>query len=1364
MILPLVHAGSVTISSTPPTIDGADIGNLTSTTNHDDKTWTDTTNHGQAFTTGSDASYTLYSFSMQVRTTSQTAPAPADKTWSIRVVEIDPNNADTTTVVLETGHVSSGTWVGGDWFTWTLDTPLSLSPNTLYGIDVEMTSGGAYQPGIPYLYYNRADEVANGYRYSRGDGDPATINSTTSWDRVFHLNLASASDTVPPAILNLSPADDATDAPAVDNLAITFDEVVQAGSGDIVITETGVGVFETIPVTDPRVSFSGSVVTIDPTGTLATETDYDVQIAAGAILDTAPTPNVFAGIADATTWNFTTAPPDITPPGIASLSPADDEIDVALGANLVLTFDETVVKGTGDILIVETGSGTFETIPVTDARVTIAGGQVTIDPSGNFTYGTDYHVEISAGAFEDLAGLAFAGFAASTDWNFSTLAAPLIGTLTTSASAPIPSGLDQSNLDAATGGQSIWTDRPAQGNTFTSDATGGALKSITVQLTDGDGTISGWKDYIVRVGTVTLGSPNVFNEISSEVIRQDADIPSGSYYTFTLGAPVELAPSTLYAFQVGLAGSQQSHTAGIPQLRSTGDVFAGGQRFTGENPGAGLGTALNLTSGDLVFHLAIEHPMDPSPFRVVTAGGDLDLMWTNLLPNVGSDVWVDVWFGTDPVSDFTKVVDAGLNVTSVTVNAPVADTYYWRVDSYLEGSPTGVPVESDIFEFYITDTDLDGFPDDYELANTDPPSNTGLNPGDDLENGGAGDGLTNWEEYQLGTDPNDPDTDGDNLEDGPETVGAGLRPITDPLNPDTDGDGLDDDVESNTGVWAGAADTGTDPTDPDYDKDGLKDGIESNSGTFVDRTTDTGTNPYLPDSDSDGAGDWYEATASFTDPNDGLEKPNVPYPLPDPVGTDTGVTTKPVKVYIMSGQSNMVGIGYIDGNEPGSMESVLMRENKFPNMVDGGAYTQRNDVYYRGVVTAIGDGPLKVGVQGNRIGPEQGFGHVMGYYHDEPVLIIKSSQGNRGLAWDFMPPGSPSYTVDGITYAGYGDQDKQWDEIEPIDTPPGPYDPTSEGGWYAGKQYDDCFLDEADWHPSGSGFSSITNVADVLADFATHYPDWAAQGYEIAGFVWWQGHWDGGEQGTGTASLYATRYEQNLVNLINALRTEFNSPNAPFVVATVGFGGGTWDPGSSGDTIFNAQMAVGNPTLYPGFAGTVASVDTTGYWRDVSESPGGQGFHYNNNAETYTLVGDAMGRAMIDLLESGTTPDDYDAWAAGYPGADLSDPNADFDNDGLNNDEERIWGLNPTSGQSPSPISVGLDAAVGTLSYTRRTPSLSGATFSYEWSTDLSPGGWTTFTPVSETSDNGNPVETVEITLDAALLANPALFVRVVAN
>ena len=128
---------------------------------------------------------------------------------------------------------------------------------------------------------------------------------------------------------------------------------------------------------------------------------------------------------------------------------------------------------------------------------------------------------------------------------------------------------------------------------------------------------------------------------------------------------------------------------------------------------------------------------------------------------------------------------------------------------------------------------------------------------------------------------------------------------------------------------------------------------------------------------------------------------------------------------------------------------------------------------------------------------------------------------------------------------------------------------------------------------------------------------------KIAGFCWWQGHKD-----KGMSQRY---YERHLVNLIKDLRAEFNAPNAPFAVATVGFEGKAM--GRKYQEILNAQMAVGDPKKHPEFVGNVASIDTRGFWRSGSQSPTGAGYHYNGNAETYTLVGDALGRAMVKMLK-----------------------------------------------------------------------------------------------------------------------------------
>jgi len=204
-----------------------------------------------------------------------------------------------------------------------------------------------------------------------------------------------------------------------------------------------------------------------------------------------------------------------------------------------------------------------------------------------------------------------------------------------------------------------------------------------------------------------------------------------------------------------------------------------------------------------------------------------------------------------------------------------------------------------------------------------------------------------------------------------------------------------------------------------------------------------------------------------------------------------------------------------------------------------------------------------------------GFGSVMGTFHDEQVLLIKTAMGNRSLGWDFRPPSSGKTNKEGAD---------QWEGLE-----------------YR---------------------LMVQGVRETLDNIAKVVPGYQGQGYEIAGFGWFQGHKD--------KDAPQEEYEKHLVNLINDLRKEFKEPKMPVVVATVGFNGyrlgdGPWKG------VWAAQMAVGDPKQHPDFAGTVASVDTRDFWREVEESPRGQDYHYNRNAETYPMVGEAMGRAMVRL-------------------------------------------------------------------------------------------------------------------------------------
>jgi alpha-galactosidase len=326
----------------------------------------------------------------------------------------------------------------------------------------------------------------------------------------------------------------------------------------------------------------------------------------------------------------------------------------------------------------------------------------------------------------------------------------------------------------------------------------------------------------------------------------------------------------------------------------------------------------------------------------------------------------------------------------------------------------------------------------------------------------------------------------------------------------------------------------------------------------------------------------------------------------DPLRPDDkpGAADKPIQVFILMGQSNMVGMGDIGPeNAKGSLLNLTKAEKKYPWLVDGDKWTERKDVFYYDARVKKGAplGPLAN--NGKAIGPELGFGYVMGRHFDAPVLVLKSCIGNRSLGWDLLPPGSKSFTYEGKTYAGYKESPDSWVEGQP----------KKDVAWYAGKQYD---LDMA-------------AAKDALDTIAKWYPGYKNQGYEIAGFVWWQGHKD-----TYNAA-HASKYEENLERLIESLRKDYNAPKAKFVLAT---GCGNKGDEGLGLKIAQAQLAIGDAKKHPKFAGNVKAVDSRDLWREAAVSPKDQGYHYNRNAETYLEVGLRLGEAMVELLGQSKQP------------------------------------------------------------------------------------------------------------------------------
>jgi hypothetical protein len=241
--------------------------------------------------------------------------------------------------------------------------------------------------------------------------------------------------------------------------------------------------------------------------------------------------------------------------------------------------------------------------------------------------------------------------------------------------------------------------------------------------------------------------------------------------------------------------------------------------------------------------------------------------------------------------------------------------------------------------------------------------------------------------------------------------------------------------------------------------------------------------------------------------------------------------TRKVKVFILMGQSNMVGMGDIlPDDKPGTLAALTKKQKKYPFLLDNdGQWRIRQDVHYY-------DARVKKG---------------------SPL----SAMSNNGKT------------------------------IE----------------WYAGKQYDD-----------------MANAKASLANLAESYPGYQEQGYEIVGFVWWQGHKD-------QNAVHASRYEQNLARLIPSLRKDYDAPSAKFVLAT-----GCGNPGrtSFGLQIAEAQLAIADATKHPKFTGNVKALDVHDLWREVDASPKNQAYHYNRNAETFMEVGLRLGWAMADLLEN----------------------------------------------------------------------------------------------------------------------------------
>jgi hypothetical protein len=387
--------------------------------------------------------------------------------------------------------------------------------------------------------------------------------------------------------------------------------------------------------------------------------------------------------------------------------------------------------------------------------------------------------------------------------------------------------------------------------------------------------------------------------------------------------------------------------------------------------------------------------------------------------------------------------------------------------------------------------------------------------------------------------------------------------------------------------------------------------------------------------------------------------------------TTPGSSANKVKVFILVGQSNMVGHGEIDPvGTPGTLQYTYNHDPvTYAHLRNGSNWAVRDDAwiwYNRDGTLVKGGHTVGYGVSSDQIGPELQFGHAMGQHYGQKVLLIKAAWGGKSLQTDFRPPS-----------AG-------WD----FDVP--------------GKAGDKGFY-----------FTEmLKDVLDATINLQTHFPAYnPADGFEIAGFAWHQGFNDL------ISTSASAEYEANMEKFIKDLRLAVGVPNLPFVIATTGQS----DPVSY-STLEQAQLAMENFTKYPAFNGNVAVVDAKPFWIPVSSSPADEGYHWNRNAKTYYMIGDALAGEMLGL-QPDTTPPSPDPMTFGTPPAALGQTSITMTATTANDPSGVEYFFECTAGgghssawqDSPTYIDTGLTAATQ-YSYRVRARDKSAAQTATAWS------------------------------------------------
>ena len=507
------------------------------------------------------------------------------------------------------------------------------------------------------------DEIQDGdavpYAGARPNGDIYVEASATDIQgRVQELVDLYYPNAISPTLGTLSPADSATEVALSSNLTATFSESIARGTGNITLKNLTDGTQSVIAVTDTmQVSFSGAILTINPATDFLAGKTYAISIAAGAVKDLSNTS--FAGIADDTTWNFTSTSPDLTAPTPDPLIWAG--VPQATSQSVIVMTADTVTDISGVEYFFECTGGGHSSAWQSSATYTDTG----LSPNTTYTYRVQ--------ARDKSAAHNTTGFSAAASATTAQL-----GTFSSTTTAPVIDGADIANLGAQTSNdkwffQTANESDPwdwAKGQTFTTGTAAVLLKALTYKMDPGNKKAAS-TTYTVRVGT--LAGTN-FTAIAKAVCTQTLDTAVGAYMTWTFGTPVVLAPNTTYGIDVAMV-SAVAYTTGIPYLACTSSSYAGGQHYnSGPTGGSGSGPTISANASlDRVFHLDLQIVDATLPTLASNAivddksGGPVTV---NTLVTYAVTFSEDMDATTVSAADFGNAGDAAITIGTVTETAP----------------------------------------------------------------------------------------------------------------------------------------------------------------------------------------------------------------------------------------------------------------------------------------------------------------------------------------------------------------------------------------------------------------------------------------------------------------------------------------------------------------------------------------------------------------------------------------------------------------------------------------------------------------------------------------------------------------------